>query len=80
MKKLICIKPHRDSLIKDEIYEYEVTTISSTKYNNHYSEYRIFCKEWKHFPFLTFSYGFVKEHFITLAEYRDIQINELFND
>ena len=79
MKKLICIKPYRDYLIKDKIYEYN----AKLKYDKGY-EYQVFCEDWKqrylNYPYLTFSYQFIKEHFITLAEYRDIQINNILNE
>lgn len=72
MIKSICINPFPPNIFLDEIYYFEINNI-----NNGYSYVKICDKEG---IFLGFSWVKLKNHFITIAEWRNNQIDIILND
>lgn len=80
--RLLCIKPFKNYLFTGNFYEFEFYNKLSPytgAYNG--SPFKIFLEKNKFkYNALTFSESFVGEHFVDLAKWREIQIDEILND
>ena len=73
MEKMVCIKAHGVYLTLNELYNIEPFEIPKS---NEFT-YKVYVNSVGIHDYLTFSRSFVKEHLISIAEWRDNQINEI---